>query len=197
MIRWLRGLWLLRHPELVRDLGERRLHLREIADIRRRFCDTKIHSDVELIAYEPQRLQLGSGVSVCGGTVLAFGDETNGFGRIDVGSGTWIGQYNNLRACGDGNIEMGENCLISQFCTLVASNHGMARNKPIMGQSPNTRRLGVTLENDVWLGSGVAVMPAVRIGRGAVIGANSVVTRSVPSYEIWVGAPARRIGERV
>ena len=196
IVRWLRGLALLRHPELIRELGEQRFRLLTLADIRRRFPSSKIARDVDLAGFEPSRLDLGQSVTIGGGTVLAFGDEHNGYGTIRVGTRTWIGQYNNLRACADGNIEIGEQCLISQFCTLVASNHAMARDKPIMAQPPDTRRLGVTLEDDVWLGAGVAVMPAVRIGQGAVIGANSVVTRSVPPYEIWAGAPARRIGER-
>ena len=196
IVRWLRGLALLRHPELVRELGELRFRLLRLAEIRRRFPTSKISRDVELVGFEPSRLDLGPSVTICGGAILAFGDELNGYGTIRIGAGTWIGQYNNLRACGDGNIEIGEQCLISQFCTLVASNHATARDKPIMAQPPDTRRLGVTLEDDVWLGAGVALMPAVRIGQGAVIGANSVVTRSVPAYEIWTGAPARRIGER-
>ena len=177
-------------------LGRRLPPGKLLDDVRRRHPATKIAFDVELAGYEPSRLSLAERGSVCKGTILAFGDEHNGYGTIRIGAGTWIGQYNNLRACGDGNIEIGEQCLISQFCTLVASNHAMSRDKPIMAQSPDTRRLGVTLEDDVWLGAGVAVMPAVRIGQGAVIGANSVVTRSVPPYEIWAGAPARRIGER-
>jgi acetyltransferase-like isoleucine patch superfamily enzyme len=54
----------------------------------------------------------------------------------------------------------------------------------------------VVLEDDVWLGAGVVVTPGVTIARGAVVGANAVVTKDVPEYEIWAGVPARRIGER-
>jgi acetyltransferase-like isoleucine patch superfamily enzyme len=47
------------------------------------------------------------------------------------------------------------------------------------------------LEDDVWLGLGVAVLEGVRIGRGAVIGAGAVVTRDIPAYAIAIGVPAR------
>jgi len=52
------------------------------------------------------------------------------------------------------------------------------------------------IEDNAWLGMGVRVMDGVRIGEGAVVGANSVVTKDVPSYHIAVGSPARIIGER-
>jgi hypothetical protein len=47
--------------------------------------------------------------------------------------------------------------------------------------------------HDTWIGHGVVVMPGVRIGNGAVIGSNSVVTRDVPAYAIVAGAPAKFI----
>lgn len=54
-----------------------------------------------------------------------------------------------------------------------------------------------TLMNDVWVGDGAIIMPGVTIGTGSVIGANSVVTRDVPPYAIFAGAPAKFIRFRV
>jgi acetyltransferase-like isoleucine patch superfamily enzyme len=47
-----------------------------------------------------------------------------------------------------------------------------------------------------WLGTQVIILPNVTIGEGAIIGAGSVVTKSVGAYEIWGGVPARKIGDR-
>jgi acetyltransferase-like isoleucine patch superfamily enzyme len=190
-----RGVFLLRDPELVRDLGERRRRLADIARLRARFPQAKISADVRLLAFEDGRIELGAGTTLSEGTVLSCGDADNGFGDIAIGDGTWVGQYNNLRA-GGGRIQVGRNCLISQFCTLVATNHRIERAAPIQTQGAAVDRRGVVLGDDVWLGAGTAVMPGVRIGDGAVVGANAVVTRDVPAYEIWGGVPARRIGER-
>ena len=52
------------------------------------------------------------------------------------------------------------------------------------------------IDNDVWIGDGVVIMPGCRIGQGAIIGANSVVTKDVAPYTICAGAPARVVKMR-
>ena len=54
----------------------------------------------------------------------------------------------------------------------------------------------VVVGDDVWLGARVMVVPGVEIGDGCIIGASSVVTRSVPAGSIAVGNPARVVGRR-
>ena len=54
----------------------------------------------------------------------------------------------------------------------------------------------IIIGDDVWLGSKSVVLKGVSIGKGAVVGAGAVVTRSLPSGVIAVGAPARVIGSR-
>jgi acetyltransferase-like isoleucine patch superfamily enzyme len=51
------------------------------------------------------------------------------------------------------------------------------------------------IEDDAWLGLGCVVLPGVRIGRGAVIGANSVVLADVPALHVVAGQPARTVRE--
>ena len=148
-----------------------------------------------MVNYQADLLLLAPLSRIEAGSILSFGDAVNGQGKISIGEKSWIGQYNNLRA-GGGDIRIGTGCLISQFCTLVASNHGTDRSLPIQQQSPSTDRRGIILGDDVWLGAGVVVTPGVTIGNGAVIGANAVVTHDVPDYEIRAGVPARKIGER-
>jgi acetyltransferase-like isoleucine patch superfamily enzyme len=57
----------------------------------------------------------------------------------------------------------------------------------------NSRKGPITLEPDVWIGTGAVILPDVTIGEGAVVGANSVVTASVAPYTIVGGAPAKRL----
>jgi acetyltransferase-like isoleucine patch superfamily enzyme len=141
-------------------------------------------------------MSLARGVSIEKGTILALGDKFNGYGALTIGINTWIGQYNNLRMSKDAHISIGEGCLISQFCSLIAANHVVDRYIPIQKSPCDTRKTGITIGNDVWLGAGVTVLPGVVLGEGVVIGANSVVNSSVAPYEIWAGTPAHRVGER-
>jgi maltose O-acetyltransferase len=57
----------------------------------------------------------------------------------------------------------------------------------------NSHRGSITVGPDAWIGTGAVVLPGVTVGEGAVVGANSVVTRDVPPYTVVGGAPARFI----
>lgn len=59
-----------------------------------------------------------------------------------------------------------------------------------IGNANQTHKGIVTIENDVWVGTGAIIMPGVTIGNGAVVGAYSVVAKDVPPYAIVVGNPA-------
>lgn len=57
----------------------------------------------------------------------------------------------------------------------------------------NARTEPVEIEDDVFIGARVIILPGVRIGVGSVVGAGSVVTRDIPAYSVCVGNPARVI----
>jgi phosphonate metabolism protein (transferase hexapeptide repeat family) len=102
---------------------------------------------------------------------------------------------------------------IGKFCSIAANTRINALEHPIeritshkVSYRPNeyfrwlgvdtafkTRRQAkaVTIGHDVWIGHGAVVMPGVRIGNGAIVGANAVVTRDVGAYEIVAGVPAK------
>jgi len=58
------------------------------------------------------------------------------------------------------------------------------------------RRQRVVIGHDTWIGHGAVIMPGVRIGNGAVVGSNSVVTKDVPPYTIVAGVAAKVIRQR-
>lgn len=93
-----------------------------------------------------------------------------------------------------GNITIGDRVSIAPRVTLVTSshpNHSRIRGFAPVSQGP------IIIEEDAWLGAGCVVLPGVRIGRGAVIGANSVVASDVPSLHVVAGQPARTVRELV
>jgi acetyltransferase-like isoleucine patch superfamily enzyme len=181
---------------VVRRLFEMWWAERELEAIRRSNPGARVSSEAKFVGWPHGMLSLAPRSHIEFGTIVAFGDEHNGFGALSVGAGTWIGPYNNLRLSGDTSIRIGEGCLIAQFCTLVSSNHSLSRAQRIIDAPPSADRRGVTVGNDVWIGAGATILPGTTIGDGAVIGAGSIVTKSVAAYEIWAGNPAAKVGER-
>lgn len=113
--------------------------------------------------------------------------------NIEVGSGTSIERGNFFMS--EGGIAIGRDVLIAPYCKLITHQHTFAElNMPIYDQPMEYRR--ILIEDGAWLGAGTIVLPGVSIGKGAVVGAGSVVTQSIPALEIWAGNPARKIRDR-
>lgn len=103
---------------------------------------------------------------------------------VSIGDGTFINRGTHL-SCSEA-IKIGRNCLIGDDCVLIDNDYhaiggGQAKSAPIV------------LEDGVWLAIKVIVLRGVTIGEGSIIGAGSVVTRSIPPYTFAAGAPARVI----
>lgn len=182
----------------MRGLGELQIEWSQIERVRRHYQSdrVRIHRDVVLENWSPDRLKLAEAVALERGTMLCWGAEFDICGYMEFGEHTWIGPYNNFRTAGPGRIVIGKRCLISQFCSFIANDHGTKRDQLIQFQPTDPSRVDIAVGDDVWIGAGSAVMPGVTIGTGVVIGSGAVVTHSVPPYEIWAGVPARKIGER-
>lgn len=88
-----------------------------------------------------------------------------------------------------GDITVGAHTVIAPRCFITDHNHGTLPGLRI-DQQPCPAE-PVTIGSDVWLGTGVVVLSGVNIGDGAVVGANSVVTKDVAPMAIVAGAPAR------
>ncbi len=124
--------------------------------------------------------------------------------RIEIGSQTSIQDRSILI----GDVFIGRYCLIS-LNVLISSGRHYYDLKPwclikdqdcLAAQNPeltevHSRR--VVIEDDCWLGVNVVVMPGINIGKGAVIGANSVVTKDVDPYTVVAGTPAKIIKKRL
>ncbi len=112
---------------------------------------------------------------------------------IEVGEGTGIGPYTCI--AGPGHVKIGKFCLIASHVGIYANQHIF--NDPTCGiMTQGIIRKGIAIEDDCWLGTGVKVLDGVTIGRGSVIGAGAVVTKSIPPYSVAVGVPAKVISRR-
>ena len=135
-------------------------------------------------------VELGDGVAVLRDTTI----ETAFGGSISIGATTWIHPRGQINAY-LGSIHIGRGVEIAPNCAFYAYDHGLAPDRPIREQPLETKG-DIVIEDHAWLGVGVIVLSGVRIGKGAVIGAGSVVNKDIPDNAIAVGNPARVIKMR-
>jgi acetyltransferase-like isoleucine patch superfamily enzyme len=91
---------------------------------------------------------------------------------------------------------IGNYVLIAPNVSILAISHKFSdRDIPIAKQG-NTNADPVVIEDDVWIGRNAIILPGIKLGKGAIVGAGAVVTKNVPEYKIVGGVPARIIGER-
>lgn len=133
---------------------------------------------------------LGDDVAINRDTII----EGGAGGNLTIGDGTTI-QPGCVFAVYKGSIVLGKEVQVAPKCAFYPYNHGMSVDQP-MKQQPLVSRGGIHIEDDVWLGYGVVVLDGVRIGKGSVIGAGSVVNRDIPAGVIAAGVPAKVIKER-
>ena len=103
---------------------------------------------------------------------------------LKIGEGVFVNS--NLLAMARGSITIGNHARIAANVQLLSNNHD-PYDLDVLLCKP------VEIGDYAWLGAGVTVLPGVRVGRHAVIGAASVVTKDVPDYAVAVGNPARVI----
>lgn len=96
---------------------------------------------------------------------------------------------------GFGGVTIGDGVRIAAYAVLNTADHDFADpDRMICDQG--FRVAPVTIEDDVWIGTGAVIGKGVRIGRGSIIGAGAVVTRDIPPYSIAVGVPSRVVRSR-
>jgi acetyltransferase-like isoleucine patch superfamily enzyme len=94
-----------------------------------------------------------------------------------------------------GGVEIGRYFHTGRGLVIFSSNHDYSSTKSIPYDEVDILR-PVTVEDFVWIGSNVSIVPGVRIGEGAVVGMGAVVTKDVPPGAIVGGSPAKIIGYR-
>lgn len=108
--------------------------------------------------------------------------------KVKIGSNSWVGDDVVLYSLGE--IEIGENAVISQRSYLCAGSHDYTQSDfPIYAKR-------ICIGNQAWLATDVFVSPGVSIGDGVVVGARSSVFHDLPQNMVCVGSPAKPIKSR-
>jgi len=125
----------------------------------------------------------------------AFGHLDQKTPLIRIGNNVQVNDYVHIAAVE--SVSIGDRVLIASRVFITDHNHGIYSGGELHTDpriSPAQRALSsapVVIEEDVWIGESVSILPGVRIGKGAVIGTMSTVTRDVPEFSIAAGTPAK------
>lgn len=125
------------------------------------------------------------------------------FAFIDAGESLKVGKYSTITwQCvleGGAKINIGDRVFIGPGAKVLSSTyklHGYYSVEHLPDECRGTDYGDITIEDDAYIGAGSIILPGVTIGEGAVVGANTLVTRSCKPWGIYFGSPARRIGDR-
>ena len=105
---------------------------------------------------------------------------------VELGDYSGIG----IRAQINGKAIIGNNVMMGPDVCIYVRNHAFDRTDMPMNLQGFTTEKPVVIEDDVWIGARVIILPGVHVGTGAVIGAGAVVTKDVPDYAVVGGNPA-------
>lgn len=172
---------------------------------------TKLGSGVEVVG-AASRIMLGNNVGIGDGVRLVCSDQT---AEIIIGDGTVIQPRAILETGPGGRIELGKMNSVNPYCVLyghgglttgdyvriaahtviIPADHVFEdTNTPIARQG--LTKQGIRIGDDVWIASGCTILDGVEIGAGCVIAAGAVVNRSVASFSVVGGVPAKVIKMR-
>lgn len=111
---------------------------------------------------------------------------------ISIGSRSGIG----IRARIQGPLTIGDDVMMGPDVLIYTRNHNAHRTDIPMIEQGDSEAFPVSIESDCWIGARVIILPGVTIGRGSIVAAGAVVSRSIPPYSIAAGVPAKIIRSR-
>lgn len=153
----------------------------------------------------------GCNIIVPAGAALDIGDECYLGRYVEVGpSGrVTLGHHVSIqdRSIIVGDVRVASYCMLSLNVLLTSGRHYFDRWPHLLIRDQDARvsedpaamdvhSRPISIEEDCWLGMNSVVMPGITVGRGCVVGANSVVTHDLPPYSVAVGTPARVVRRR-
>ena len=165
----------------------------EVAEIAFEACGDPLFIDTHAVIYGAERIRLGSNVRIDAGVLLSAAT-----GRIELGSRVHISA--GVQVYGGGTVRIDDLACVSPRATLLSATddfRGPFLSGPLVPDPlRNVLAAPISCERYSLVGCGAVVLPGVTIGKGATIGALSLVIEDVPPGAIMAGAPARQVGAR-
>jgi acetyltransferase-like isoleucine patch superfamily enzyme len=135
----------------------------------------------------PHAVRMGENCTIESNVIFKIDGPRSPEVRIKIGDRVFIGHSTELNIAD--YIEIGNDALIASGCRFIDHSHTISSFGDRAEKSP--ARKSIIIGDRVWIGANTVVLQGVHIGTHAVIGAGSVVNRSVPPGQTWGGVPAR------
>lgn len=171
-----------------------------------KYIKAKLHSHKKGLKVTPFLHYIPSNILNSSGLLTTFNRGPTLCGDVRIGDYCSINGPNTSILSKSYSITIGSFTSIGPGCLIMDYTHNIdrlttsyinAKKKKVILDRPDIINGGkISIEEDVWIGVNCVIMPGVNIGRGSVIGANSVVTKDVDRYTICAGAPLKKIRMR-
>lgn len=156
-------------------------------------CGKQVKISKKTSIYNPANISIGDNVRIDDFCVISAGD-----GGIVIGDFVHVAIYSSMMGCG--KITLEDFSGLSSRVSIYSSNDDYSgeylTNPTVPSEYTGVSHGDVVLGKHVIIGSGTIILPAVTIGMGAAVGSLSLVKRNCDEFGIYIGAPAKRIGER-
>jgi acetyltransferase-like isoleucine patch superfamily enzyme len=156
--------------------------------------DVTIFDGSYIRSARPGTVRIGSNTNIHMGFWLDCGGDRTAVGFLEIGDNCLLQPYATMNASGAG-IRIGNDVIFGPMVSIHAGNHVFSDPDRLIREQGTTHQ-GVVVGDDCWIGAKVTILDGVIIGRGSVVGAGAVVTKSLPSLSIAVGNPARILRRR-
>ncbi len=168
----------------------------------------KIGDDITINVYLSGKIRIGNrcviqkGVDM-GGNIIIGDSSTVGAcskimtmpkAQLNVGNDVLINHFSILGA--SESVEIGDHCIFAPYLHITDAEHSFEDIAVTIKHAP-IKSAPVIIQENVWLGSGVIVLMGCNIGKGSVVGAKSLVNKSLPDYSVAFGIPAKIHKSRV
>lgn len=146
-----------------------------------RYEKNKLYRYIKMRRYRRRFGSVGENLMLSKGVKIRLPERLFLGNNVSMNNDVWINAH--------GQVEIGNYVIIGPKVVIHSANHKFDRlDIPIQKQGHVVKP--VIIEEDVWIGASAVILPGVRIGKGSVIGAGSVVTKDIPAYSVAMGVPA-------
>ena len=148
-----------------------------------------IDKTVRVIGWK--NIQIGNSSVIGEKSWLNINSRKENFNHIEIGNNCYLGKRTTISSAN--KIIFKDYCLIGDDCRFIGANHIYSNPMEPYSFSGVSDKEKIIIGVNVWFGTNICVVGDITIGHGSIIGAGSVVTKSIPPFSIAVGNPCRVI----